>query len=221
MAQAVLYETLVTNRVATRPRSVRASRGFTLVELGAVVVIVSVLAMLAIVGYRKMITSSHSAEATHMVNAIRVAQEAYKAETGTYANISPSIAVTGTGGNTCSNSGSMYPTTSPGAFKTGWGAACGSACNSGIDWTAIPLHVDGPVMYGYSTIAGFAGTGTGPSSISTMIGRSGTYSVTFPANPVTDWYVASACGDPDGDGTHSAYVGSSFTNEIFESNEGN
>jgi type IV pilus assembly protein PilA len=192
------------------------------VELGAVVVIVSILAVLAVVGFRKMITASHSAEATHMVNAIRVAQEAYHAETGQYANISKDkIGVTNSAGTACTNASSMYPTTAPGAVRVGWGAACSSdQCpTTGLTWASIPVHVDGPVMYGYTTIAGVADVT--PPPIDLIGGKSGssTYTITFP-KATTEWFVVGACGDPNGDGIYSAYLSSSFSNEVFESNDG-
>jgi hypothetical protein len=157
-----------------------------------------------------------------MINAIRVAQESYHAETGLYADISGAghVAVTPAGGGAgqCTNNSYMYPSTAPGAFKAGWGAACGGACpNTGIDWTSIPLHVDGPVMYGYTTTAGLAGTT--PAAV-TMVGKNGNYSISAGAQP-TEWFLVGACGDPDGDGITSSYLGASFTNEVYESNEGN
>src|ERR1700722_20113638 len=69
----------------------RTTRGFTLVEMMIVVAIVSVLAMLAVVGYRKLIMSAHTTEATQMVQSIRTAQEAYHAETQTYVSTTNSL----------------------------------------------------------------------------------------------------------------------------------
>ena len=66
----------------------RGSRGFTLIEMMIVVAIVGILATLAVVGYRKLIQSSHVSEATGMVQNIRVAQEGYHSETQQYANVS-------------------------------------------------------------------------------------------------------------------------------------
>src|ERR1700722_10652837 len=66
----------------------RRSPGFTLIELMIVVVIVGILATLAVVGYRKLVQSSHVSEATGMVQSIRVAQESYHSETQQYANVS-------------------------------------------------------------------------------------------------------------------------------------
>lgn len=189
-------------------------RGFTLVELSIVVVIVGILATLAVVGYRRIVTSAHTAEATQMVNAIRVAQESFKGETGTYANITGKIVV-----NTWSNE--TYPHTSaPSNYKLTWGAPCSATqcpnAASGFTWDTFPIHVDGPVMYGYSTEAGIGGTG--PTDTAQINGST----LSFPATPVRDWFIAAAIGNPDGDSTpkYSSAVGASFSSDVFIDREG-
>lgn len=164
-----------------------------------VVVIVGILASLAVVGYRKLVQSSHVTEARNLVQSIRVAQEAYHAETQQYANISLNFAP-------------WYPNTNPtGRVVTAWGAPC-TQCNQ--DWSVLPLHVDGPVMFGYATTAGPANTAPpalpGPGA-----------SVTVPSPSPVDWYMVAATCDLDGDPTVNTYVyTTSWSNQIFTFNEG-
>jgi len=169
-----------------------------------VVVIIGVLAALAVVGYRKMITSSHVTEATNMVQNIRVAQEGFHAESLQYANISQSITA-------------YYPLASPnGQTATAWGAKCSTQCASNMDWSMLPLHVDGPVLFGYATVAGGPGVAPVPASV-TVNGQS----LTFPATPTADWYLVAASCDLDGQGTPNTSVyGSSFTNQVYVDEEG-
>jgi type IV pilus assembly protein PilA len=182
----------------------RHERGFTLVELMIVVVIVGVLATLAVLGYRKMVTSSHVTEATSMTSNIRVAQEAYHAETQTYAACMGANAINGS---------TWYPSKSVYGIVTQWGAAC-SGCQSGYDMaTVLPVHVDGPVLFGYQTIAGVAAT-SGTSIANNC-------NITGLVSPTSDYYAIGAEADLDGNSATTTDVCAfSWSNQIVVANEG-
>jgi type IV pilus assembly protein PilA len=178
-----------------------------------VVVIIGILASLAIVGYRKLITSSHVSEATNMVSNIRVAQEGYHAETQQYANISTSVG----------SSGGFYPSANPvETTLTAWGAAC-TNCVTGMQWTMLPLHVDGPVMFGYATTAGPANSAVADATL-TVSGQM----LTLPSPSPTDWFIVAATCDLDnsnggagpGGLTNTNVYTTSWSNQVYVSNEG-
>jgi type IV pilus assembly protein PilA len=181
----------------------RRSRGFTLVELMIVVAIVGILATLAVVGYRKLVQSSHVSEATGMVQNIRVAQEGYHSETQQYAQVDKLLT-------------DYYPPPNPKyQVVTAWGAPCGNclAPPTGVSWSALPVHVDGPVMFGYATVAGLPGDA--PPAV-TVNGAP----LVLPAT-ATDWYVVAAEADLDGDPNNNTHVyGTSWSNQIFVDHEG-
>lgn len=182
--------------------SFNRSRGFTLIEMMVVVTIVGILATLAVVGYRKIILSSHVTEATSMVQSIRVAQESYHGETQQYADISNSLVA-------------WYPAAAPdGKHVTAWGATCTTACSQ--DWSVLPLHVDGPVMFGYATRAGAANSNT----VALPPDIAG--SVTIPVVSTTDWYIATAMCDMDSSGSipYTYVMTTSWSNQVLTFNEG-
>ena len=182
----------------TRAKHRRTSHGMTLVELLVVVAIVGVLAVIAVVSYKKIVSSSRVSEATHMVQGIRAAQDRYKAETGSYANISSSI-------------NQFYPAATPGPFKTQWGGPC-TLCTTG--WNALALKPDGPLEFGYATVAGPA------SGAATAITFADGNTVSWPTTNTAPWFIVQARGDTDGNGKFCSVVGSSYNNTLTINQEG-
>lgn len=182
-----------------RARARRNAHGFTLIELMIVVVIVGILATLGVVGYRKMVNSAHTAEATHMVQAIRVAQESFRAETGSYAAVSTSL------------DGTLCPVSTIKPEKVPWNPDCSGGVGK---WSLLPLHVDGPVLFRYAVVSGRAGEDppAAPSDMGTT--------PSFGGKTTQDWFVTAAKGDSDGNGAHCTVVGTSWTNSVFVDLEG-
>jgi type IV pilus assembly protein PilA len=179
----------------------RGSKGFTLVEMMIVVAIVGVLAILAVAGYRQLIRSSHISEATGMVQSIRVAQEAYHSETQQYASVSSSLT-------------DYYPNAPAYGVSTAWGGPC-SNCPF-VQWSALPVHVDGPVMFGYATVAGLAGAAPPAVTVNGAV-------LGLPAVPTTDWYIIAASGDLDGNPTepnNTHVYTTSWSNQVWVDREG-
>ncbi len=176
------------------------SAGFTLIELMIVVAIVGILAVIGLVGYRKIVLVSKLTEAKNVISGVRIAQESYKVERGTYANI--------TGARCPAGAGS-------GQFKTQWNPGCGGAPS----WAALPIHVDGPVQFGYTTVAQASPGLAAPPSAGEP-----TLFVTIPATLGTDpWYFVTAAADLDGIGSDpnmTELVGTSWQNTIFTYQEG-
>ncbi|PIE06178.1 MAG: pilus assembly protein PilA [Sorangium cellulosum] len=175
----------------------RRARGFTLTEMMAVVVIIGVLAVLAVVGYRKYLNSAKSSEAVWMVNGIRSAQEAYRSETLSYLNVSGTL-------------DTYYPSANPTNQKVMWG---GGSSPQAKNWRILNVATDGAVYYGYATISGGPGQVVAPGL---------EYNQTNVQLPVAvePWYMVQARGDINGDGIPSIYLASSFSNEVYWQNEG-
>ncbi len=173
--------------------------GFTLVELMMVVAVVGVLAVIAVVSYQRMIASSHTSEATQMVNSIKVAQEAYHAEVGTYLSISGNL-------NTdyCPTHAAGNPT------KVPWDSTCGTGVNK--PWSTLPVNSNGPVLFGYATMAGLAGA--------TMPMPTGLQSTPVPPATTSDWYVVAAQADMNGNGVYCTVIGTSLGRDLYIDRDG-
>src|SRR5438309_10709195 len=64
----------------------KTRKGFTLVELAVVIVIIGVLAAFGVPRFLKSVERSKAAEAFSYLSAVRAAQERYSAQQGTYAS---------------------------------------------------------------------------------------------------------------------------------------
>jgi prepilin-type N-terminal cleavage/methylation domain-containing protein len=173
-----------------RSRRAYAQRGFTLIELSAVVTIVGILSVIGIVSYRSYLQSSKVTEGRNVIAAIKIAQEDHRAEAGTYVDVGKTAYC-------------PHDPKNMGGKKTSWGACTGK-------WTALPVHVSGPMYFGYLTTSGTEA----PAPASKV-----TY--TLPAN--TPSFIVTAEADLDASGSGSpmtSLVLISTSNQIFTFDEG-
>lgn len=171
------------------------SGGFTLVELLAVVTMIGILAALAIVGYRRYLSSSRTAEAKDIIGAIHVAQESYRAETLGYLD--------------CSTSPTTWYPGTPDARKRHW---LQPGHTDYTCWQTLNVAVDSPTMFGFTVVAG--SPGDTPPDFPTATDP------TWPNPTTAPWYVVTAAGDDDANGTFSYFLSSSFApSEIYVENE--
>jgi len=153
--------------------------GFTLVELMIVVAIVGILAVVAAVGYRAIIANSKTAEPRQVLGSIRLAQEAYKAETGSYADLKGTSTPT------------LCPANGSTGLKVGWNPAC---TVSGVAWSILTVNPDGAVLFGYASAANTTFTSVAASP--TVAGI--TIPTSLPGSTVGAGYWAYAEGNPGG-----------------------
>ena len=188
-----------------RQRSLALRRAFTMIEVMIVVVIVGVLAVLGIIGYRRYVTSAHTAEAKYLTGGIRAAQEAFKSEKGVYADVS-------------ADTSSLYPAVAPGNFTTEWGGACTNCKGDPDAWRKLALRPAGPVMYGYATVAGIGGADLSavppPPKVPTMPAPPAASGFEPTITATDPFYVTIAWGDTDADGTPCVVMSYSTSNQL-------
>lgn len=120
------------------------TKGMTLVELMIVIVIVAVLSLLAVTGYRKYTFQARTSEAKTFLGAIRVAQEAYYQSFGQYCG---------------SAAPSLWPAVIPRDDKIAWGDP------RPLPWQHLGIKSPGFVQFQYELRAGLADEGGGDAFI--------------------------------------------------------
>lgn len=167
----------------------RLQLGFTLIELMAVVAMIGVLAALAIVGYQRYLSASHSSDAKAILGAIRIAEENYRAETLVYLGCSANLQA-------------HYPA-SPNGKRRHWVAGPGHS-DLGC-WRMLNVATDSPTRYGFAVVAGPPGAIPPQPDLPKAVQWGA---------PTEPWYVVQAQGDNDDDGDFSTFVTSSFSGEV-------
>ncbi len=115
----------------------RRERGFTLIELMIVVVIVGILSVIAVSGWRKHVIAARNAEAATQLGMIRAAQETYFQAYGQYCGLANPTA---------------WPAVRPAQEKAPWGQP-----PAGNAWAQLGIRPTGQVWFQYFVAAGASG----------------------------------------------------------------
>lgn len=167
----------------------RHTRGFTLVELMIVVVIIGVLAVLAITGYRKYTYSARNGEAQQFLGAVRAAQQMYFEAYNVYCG-DPQPEV--------------WPAQLPSAAtgKIAWDSPDAPLPEDNA-WYQLGIRSPGRVWFQYRLAAGEPGDGGGRAI----------------RDADRHWFWAQANGDFNGDGTLSTFEVTSEKPDVYIENE--
>lgn len=177
-------------------------RGFTLVELMAVVLIMGILAAVGVSAFYEHMQQSKNTEALATVRGIAAAQERHRAENLVYLNVSTSLTT-------------YYPAAAPTRdARMFWTTYTPDADSLAGRWRRLAPTVPALNRYVFSTVAGLPGTSAVMPTVSMPT------QPIWPANIMEPWYVIQAIGDLDGDGTQSTIVTTSLNDVIYQENIG-
>lgn len=157
-------------------------RGFTLLELMTVVVIVGVLSAMAIPTMSDYVYKARTLEAREFLGRINLREEAYYAEFGAYC---PTVRADPTAFASLDNLSNLTPDPSTTGRES-------TFFTSTAEWRQLGASPNGPVRFGYGVIAGDASNMPANLGLETRPGF---------------WFIARAVGDLDGDGTYVMFEG--------------
>lgn len=180
-------------------------RGFTLVELLTVVAITGVLATIGTMMVRQHFKEAKTTEAVALIQAIRGAQEARRAESGSYQNCS-------------ATSGTPWYPASPDAVYHAWQQASHPDWER---WRQLDVSRSQGTQFGFLVHAGT------PANVTTADGFQSklptpltTSQPTWPTTLADPWYVIQAAGDRDADTKFSRLLAASFNGELHVEDDG-
>jgi len=166
------------------------SEGFSLMELMTVVAIVGVLSAMSVPTFSNYVYKSRTTEATEFLGVIRLREEAYRSEFGTYC---ATVKTQPTEVAALDSKGNLVPDPSTTRRETAF-------FNGTDEWRQLGASPSGPVRFGYGVVAGT------PSQIPAGMG--------FELRR-DFWWVARAVGDLDADGTYVMFETYSASKGIF------
>ncbi len=161
----------------------------------AVVAITGILATLGVVVVRKRVNAAKSNRALAGMQAIRTAEEAFRAQNGRYLNCS------------IAPGPQWFPTGEPGKTVYDWRQPDHDDWKR---WEALGVVRTAPTQYGFLVNAGLPGDAYPE-----------LYTTSDPTLPTatTDWYVIQAKGDLDGDGVFFQAVATSTSAAVYTERE--
>lgn len=185
-------------------KSLRSSKGFTLIELMIVVAIIGILAAIAIPNFLQYQMKSRQSEAKTNLQAIKTSEVSFQAERGCYVGIAVEVGQPAAGPAKTAPWlwGAGQPATAP--VATGWCSAAGLGGTSGV-FTDIGFQATGSVIFVYGvdarTVAA-PGTYTTTTSCALYAGATATTALSALGN---NNFVAVAKVNQDGDANISTW----------------